>query len=191
MAKKTRLISWVFNSLFVYSDAQPSLTTWFWAQMDTTPLEMEAMIGRTGCHWREENRKIHLFRSSRLLTAGGQFHSKTLSYRDIQQKFSPSPMQDLYQVPDALLPDVEGMLPGRTGHDVFTVAGETAAFPWSPEGSTRCRYKHKISPRGFLFVHVRYDLVCSTCSPSPAASAWVLVHRLCHRSVSPCRHIPW
>lgn len=26
------------------------LTTWFWAQMDTTPLEMEAIIGRTGCH---------------------------------------------------------------------------------------------------------------------------------------------
>lgn len=26
------------------------LTTWFWAHIDTTPLEIEAMIGRTGCH---------------------------------------------------------------------------------------------------------------------------------------------
>lgn len=39
--------------------------------------------------------------------------------------------------------------------------------------------------------NVCYDLLCSTCSPSPAASAWVLVHHLCHRSVSPCHHIPW
>ena len=26
------------------------LTTWFWAQIDTSPLEMEAMMGLTGCH---------------------------------------------------------------------------------------------------------------------------------------------
>lgn len=34
------------------------LTTWFWAQMDTTPLEMEAIIGRTGCHWTEVKGKM-------------------------------------------------------------------------------------------------------------------------------------
>ena len=26
-------------------------TTWFCAQIETTPLDMEAMIGRIGCHW--------------------------------------------------------------------------------------------------------------------------------------------
>ncbi len=26
--------------------------TWFWAQIDTKPLEIDAMIGRTGCHWK-------------------------------------------------------------------------------------------------------------------------------------------
>lgn len=41
-------------------------------------------------------------------------------------------MEDLHQVPDALLPDVEGVLPGRPGHDVLTVARETAALPRSP-----------------------------------------------------------
>lgn len=30
-------------------------TTWFWDQMDTTPLEMEAMIGLTGCHWMRDS----------------------------------------------------------------------------------------------------------------------------------------
>lgn len=47
-------------------------------------------------------------------------------------------MQDLHEVADALLPDVEGVLPGRTSHDILTITGETAALPRSPEHT-----KHK------------------------------------------------
>ena len=40
-------------TMFIFLYCHCLLTTWFWAQMDTTPLEMEAIIGRTGCHWTE------------------------------------------------------------------------------------------------------------------------------------------
>lgn len=43
-------------------------------------------------------------------------------------------MQDLHQIADTLLPNVESVLPGGTGHDVLPVSRETAALPWSPEG---------------------------------------------------------
>lgn len=61
-----------------------------------------------------------------------------LPYSDIKQEFSSGSMQDLHEVADALLPDVEGMLPGRTSHDILTITGETAALPRSPEHT-----KHK------------------------------------------------
>lgn len=54
-------------------------------------------------------------------------------YSDIQQELSSGSMQDLHQVSDALFPDIEGMLPGRTGHNVLTIAGETTTLPRSPE----------------------------------------------------------
>lgn len=56
-----------------------------------------------------------------------------LSHRYIQQQFSTCAVQDLDQVANALLPDVEGMLPGRASHYVLSIARETAPFPWCPE----------------------------------------------------------
>lgn len=41
-------------------------------------------------------------------------------------------MQDLHQVSNALFPDIEGMLPGRAGHNVFTITGKATALPRSP-----------------------------------------------------------
>lgn len=132
--------------------------------MDTTPLEMEAMIGRTGCHWRRPKTKQNRNTSNYPIIQGSNypvflckqndnFRAKwQISYSNIQQKFSPSSMQDLHQVPDALFPDVEGVLPGWTGHNVFTVARETAALPGSPEGCASRRYEHKMHRQPKLWV---------------------------------------
>lgn len=54
-------------------------------------------------------------------------------YSNIQQQLSSGSMQDLHEVADALLPDVECVLPGWTSHDVLTIPRETAALPWSPD----------------------------------------------------------
>ena len=37
---------------YMYMDKRviAELTTWFCAQIDTTPLDIDAMTGRTGCH---------------------------------------------------------------------------------------------------------------------------------------------
>lgn len=56
----TKLFYIYISSIWISSWGQ--LTTWFWAQMETTPLEMEAIIGRTGCHCgvEVEGRKEHI-----------------------------------------------------------------------------------------------------------------------------------
>lgn len=38
------------NLIIYYIYSLSKLTTWFWAQIETTPLEIEAIIGRIGCH---------------------------------------------------------------------------------------------------------------------------------------------
>lgn len=46
------------TSALVDRNESGGLTTWFCAQMDTTPLEMETMIGRTGCHWKKQTKHV-------------------------------------------------------------------------------------------------------------------------------------
>lgn len=109
------------------------LTTWFWAQMDTTPLEIEAIIGRTGCHWGESGRKhLDMFQKYNQRWNVDQWFNLWY-YSDIQQQLPSGPVQDLHQVSNALLPNVEGVLPGRPCHDVFAITGEAAALPGSPD----------------------------------------------------------
>lgn len=68
-------------------------------------------------------------------------HSVESTYSDIQEQLSSGSMQDLHQVPDTFLPDVEGMLPCWTSHNVLTIPWETASLPWSPEQITDSIWK--------------------------------------------------
>lgn len=85
--------------------------------METTPLEMEAMMGRTGCHWTQHLKNINT-ESIHSVTIS---RARARSHRDVQQEFSSRAVKDLHQIPDALLPDVERVLPRRPRHDVLAI----------------------------------------------------------------------
>lgn len=66
------------------------------------------------------------------LQAAPSLFSVGEDYSNIQQELSSGSVQDLHQVPNALLPNVESVLPGRTGHDVLAVPRKAAALPGGP-----------------------------------------------------------
>ena len=48
---------------------------------------------------------------------------------DVEQHFAFGAMQNLYEIADALLPNVEGMLTSGSCDDVFAVAAEATLLP--------------------------------------------------------------
>lgn len=68
------------------------------------------------------------------------FKTMQYPYSHVQQQLAPCPVEDLDQVPDALFPDVEGVLSSRTCHDVLPVSREAAALPRSPEETHIARF---------------------------------------------------
>lgn len=88
-------------------------------------------MGRTGCHCKHTHTHTQCSVGS-VFTRCDLFELP--SHRHVQQQLPSRPVQDLHQVPDALLPDVKRVLPRRSRHDVLAVAREAAALPRRPAG---------------------------------------------------------
>ena len=48
---------------------------------------------------------------------------------DVEENLAFGSVEDFDEISDALLPDVERMLPGGSGHDVLTVPAEATFLP--------------------------------------------------------------
>lgn len=78
-------------------------------------------------------------------------------------------MQDLHQVANALLPDIQCMLPGGARHYVFPIPRETTFFPWGPKRQEHPQEKLEPEPREGHSPPLLVTI--PTYSPSPAVSA--------------------
>ena len=87
-------------------------------------------------------------------------------YRHVQQQLPPGPVQDLHQVADALLPDVQRMLPGGAGHNVLSVSREAAALPGSSD-------HRRVSDEGLV------TMLMSGRIPTSASNTWMMCVSVC------------
>lgn len=54
-----------------------------------------------------------------------------MTHHNIEKKLAFGTVQNFHQIADTFFPNVQGVLPRRTGAHVFTVTGETTFFPHS------------------------------------------------------------
>lgn len=126
-----------------------------------------------------------IFLITEVITASSPF---THSY--IQEELPSRPVENLHQVANALLPYVQGMLPGWTCHYVFPIPRETTFLPRGPNGQR----KHPRRTRAGGQVpncHTCLQGVTPTYSPSPVISAWAQALRLFHRLRFLCHRKLW
>lgn len=108
----------------------------------------------------------------------------------IQEEFSSRSMENLHQVANALLPDVQGMLPGWACHYVLPIPREATFLPRGPK-------EQRKSPGGTgtwvpgKNYHTLFQAAIHTYSPGPAIFAWVQALHLFHRLRFLCHHKLW
>lgn len=88
----------------------------------------------------------------------------------VQEELSSRAMENLHQVANALLPDIQGVLPGWTGHYVFSIPRETTFLPRGSEGQRKYPRRTR-SWAQVMNYPVVSQVVRRTYLPSPVISA--------------------